>query len=81
MTNIRMVGQHDILDMVACADSYGHYNSICMQGLYDWAKPVSDEDIDSYVTRLVAQDGFEQEDGEDARECLENGETNGRRDE
>ncbi len=60
----RKIEQDDILDLVNCADDYGHWNRVCMSSLYAWASPVSDEDIESYATSLTDEDGYTSDDRE-----------------
>jgi hypothetical protein len=66
----REVKQDDILDLVNCAGDYGHANQVCMCTLYEWAHPVTDEDIERYSAELAAAEGYGQEDGDEARERL-----------
>ena len=59
---MREIEQDEILDLVNCAGDYGHWNSVCMSSLYDFAKPVSDEDIYRYAMSLSSADGYGEED-------------------
>lgn len=63
---LRNVKMDEILDLVACAEDYGHHNGVCMSSLYDWAKPVTEHDFRDYADRLAATEGYEREDGDEA---------------
>lgn len=58
----RNINQLSILDLVSCADDYGHNNDVCMWSLYEWAKPITDNDIKRYAATLKNKDGFKAED-------------------
>jgi len=61
-TNNRTIDQDEILDLVNCAEDYGHWNRVCMGSLYDFAKPVSDDDIKRYSESLTSDNGYGDED-------------------
>lgn len=67
---MRQVKLFDILDLVACAEDYGHWNNVCMVSLYEWAKPVTDDDIKKYAECLTMEDGYGQEDRDEVTERL-----------
>jgi len=67
---IRTIEQEDILDLAACAEEYGHGNGVCMFTLYEWAHPVSDEDIKKYSDSLSDKEGYEEEDRKNVTETL-----------
>ena len=70
MSAKREIDQDDILSLVHCAEDYGHWNDVCMLSLYDWAKPVTDGDIERYAKDLSEEDGYGQEDYDSAKEQL-----------
>jgi hypothetical protein len=60
----------DILDLISCAEDYGHTNSVCISSLFEWAGPISDEDIEAYVTQVLTDPQYGEEDAEDIKELL-----------
>jgi hypothetical protein len=66
----RTIDQDEVLDLVNCAEDYGHWNSVCMFSLYDFAKPVTDNDIKRYSLSLKDSNGYGDEDREGAIERL-----------
>jgi len=58
----KIVKQIDILDLVVCAEDYGHWNGVCMMTLYDWAKPVTNKDIQTYADWLLKDSTYTDED-------------------
>jgi hypothetical protein len=66
----RTIPFFDILDLISCAEDYGHTNSVCMTSLFEWAGPVSDEDIEAYVTNVLTDPQYGEEDAEDIKERL-----------
>ena len=64
----RAIDLNEILDLVACAEDFGHWNNVCMFTLYEWAHPVSDGDIKKYSDSL--DDGYEEEDRREVIEIL-----------
>ena len=69
-TEVRVVDQDEILDLVWCAEDYGHSGSVCMSSLYEFARPVTDSDIKRYSLSLKDEDGYGEEDRENAVEGL-----------
>ncbi len=69
-TNIRNIELRSILSLVSCAFDFGHANGVCMSSLYEWAKPVTDEDIENYGSYLAEGDGYGEGDKEEAIEIL-----------
>lgn len=66
----RTVPLFDILGLANCAEDYGHWNNVCMYTLYEWAKPVTDKDIEEYATALASGKGYGEEDREKAISTL-----------
>jgi hypothetical protein len=60
----------EILDLISCAEDYGHTNSVCIFSLFKWAGPISDEDIEAYITNVLKDPQYGEEDAEDIRERL-----------
>jgi len=67
---VRRVDQDAILDLVVCAEDYGHWNNVCMYSLYEFAKPISDSDIKRYVSSLSDKGGYSDKDRTNAAEKL-----------
>lgn len=67
---IKNIEQLDILDLVNCAEDYGHSNDVCLHALYTWAQPIEDEDIEKYINSLKNEDGYGDEDRNDAKNRL-----------
>lgn len=71
----RKIEQDDIISLIATADDYGHHNQVCMGALVEWAWPITDEDIERYVSDFLTPDmiaqGYGQEDYDQAKERLE----------
>ena len=58
----REIDQDDILDLINCANSYGHYNQVCMEALVQWASPVTPDDIERYARSVQNKPGYSIED-------------------
>lgn len=71
----RQVDQDDILSLIATAYDYGHANQVCLGALVEWAWPITDEDIERYVSDFLTPDmiaqGYGQEDYDQAKARLE----------
>lgn len=70
MAQIRNLTQDDILSLIHCAETYGHTNNVCLYSLWDWASPVTEEDIERYARDLSNEEGYGEEDYENAVEIL-----------
>jgi hypothetical protein len=66
----RTIDQDEVLDLVNCAETYGHWNSVCMVSLYDFAEPITDDDIKRYALSLTDSEGYGDEDREESIERL-----------
>jgi divalent metal cation (Fe/Co/Zn/Cd) transporter len=61
----------NILSLIHCADTYGHNNGVMMDafaGLMD--RKLSQEEIEAYAKELSEEEGYGQEDYDDAVETL-----------
>lgn len=70
MSTERKIELFDILDLINCADTYGHWNSVCQSSLWEWAKPVTLDDIERFSLDLASKDGYGEEDYEESKERL-----------
>lgn len=70
----RTIKQDDILSLIHCAESYGHWNEVCMDALVNWAAPIADEDIQRYASWFISDEGvaqsYTEEDHKDAIDVL-----------
>ena len=64
----REINQDDILDLIACAEDYGHRNPVCLGALVEWALPVTDADIKRYCDSLGPE--YEDEQREELTERI-----------
>ncbi len=64
------VDLQDILDLVVCADDYGHTNDVLMSSLAEFTGVVSYVEIEEFAKELGSQDGYGEEDEEEARARL-----------
>ena len=64
----------DLLDIVNCAEAYGHGNDVLLATLAEWAGPVSDAEIAEYADRYLTPDavakGYTAEDRREAAAWL-----------
>ncbi len=60
----------DILELVNCAEDYGFANDVLLNAFASFTVEVTDEEIKSYATKLMEEDGYGQEDYDEAIEVL-----------
>lgn len=61
----------EILSLVHCAEDYGHGNSVFLDAMASWCdRQVSDVDVESYVSELLKNPSYGEDDADIAREVL-----------
>lgn len=58
------VERFDVLDLIACANSYGHNNQVLMSTFAGWLGEVTDDEIKSYCDKVLQNPAYGEEDRE-----------------
>lgn len=64
MSETVLVSKDDILDLIACAEDYGHDNFVAMNSLVSWHGPISEEEIRIFANSYLEEEGYYDEDVE-----------------
>lgn len=58
------IDRFDVIDLIVCANDYGHNNQVPMSTFAGWLGEVTDDEINSYCDKVLENPAYGDEDRE-----------------